>query len=71
METLIRLAALLVCSVPFCYAAAVAALLQLPLVTSNAGVAEAACWAVLKLAMDSTNSVKLGAAGACEGGYPT
>ena len=49
---------------------AVAALLKLPLVTSNAGIAEAACGAVQNLAADDTISAKLGAAGACAGGYP-
>ena len=53
----------------FLFSAAVAALLQSPLVTSNAGVAEAAWRAVQNLAGDS-NRVKLGAAGVCEGGYP-
>ena len=51
--------------------AAVAVLLQSPLVTSNAGVAEAACGAVRNLtAGDPENKAKLGAAGVCEGGYP-
>ena len=56
----------------FCclFSAAVAALLQSPLVTSNAGVAEAALRAVQNLAGDKSNSAKLGAAGVCEGGYP-
>ena len=55
----------------FSSAAAVAALLQSPLVTSNARVAEAACWAVRNLAGgNAENTAKLGAAGVCEGGYP-
>ena len=62
-------AALLDTLISFFSSAAVAALLQSPLVTSNAGVAEAAWRAVQNLAGDS-NRVKLGAAGVCEGGYP-
>ena len=54
----------------FLFSAAVAALLQSPLVTSNAGVAEAAWRAVQYLAAGDSNRVKLGAAGVCEGGYP-
>ena len=51
--------------------AAVAVLLQSPLVTSKAGVAEAACGAVANLAVDNAeNKAKLGAACVCEGGYP-
>ena len=51
--------------------AAVAALLQLPLVTSNAGVAEAACGVVGNLADRNTeNQAKLCAAGVCEGVCP-
>ena len=47
------------------------ALLQSPLVTSNAGVAEAACGAVANLADgNAENKAKLGTAGVCEGGYP-
>ena len=52
----------------FFYSAAVAALL----VTSNAGVVEAACWAVANLAYgNAENQAKLGAAGVYEGGYRT
>ena len=63
-------AALLATCIFFFSSVAVAALLKLPLVASNAGVAEAACGAVQNLAADDTNRAKLGAAGACEGGYP-
>ena len=52
--------------------AAVAVLLESPLVTSNAGVAKAACGAVWNLAVgNAENKAKLGAAGVCEGGYPS
>ena len=55
----------------FLPSAAVAALLRSPLVTSNAGVAEAACGAVTNLAAgNAENKAKLGAACVCEGGYP-
>ena len=55
----------------FFSSAAVAALLQSPLVRNNAGVAEAACRAVCNLAVCNVeNQAKLGAAGVCEGGYP-
>ena len=58
----------------FCFnssSAAVKALLQSPLVTSNAGAAEAACRAVANFAASSAeDKAKLGAAGVCEGGYP-
>ena len=67
----VLIAALLVCFFLFNYSAAVAALLQLPLVVSNASVAEAACWAVQVLAVDDSNSAMLGAAGVCEGGFPS
>ena len=53
----------------FCSSAAIAALLQSPLVRSNAGVVEAACGAVQNLAVDDSNRAKLVAASACEGGY--
>ena len=54
------------------FPAAVAALLQSPLVTSKAGVAEAACWAARNLAYgNADNKAKLGTAGACEGVYPS
>ena len=67
----VSLAFLLVCCFLFPSAAAVAVLLQLPLVASHAGVAEAACGAVWNLAADNAeNKAKLGTAGACEGGYP-
>ena len=50
---------------------AVVALLQSPLVTSNAGAAEAACGVVANLADgNAENSTKFGTAGVCEGGYP-
>ena len=67
----VRLASLLVCCIHISYPADVAALLQSPLITSNAGVAEAACRAVRNLAADNEeNRAKLGAAGVCEGEYP-
>ena len=51
---------------------AVAALLQSPLVTSNAGVAERAYNAVRILsAANPENKAKLGTADVCEGGYPS
>ena len=54
----------------FVSSSAVAALLQSPLVTSNAGVADAAYCAVGNLASDNAeNQAKLGAAGVCEGGF--
>ena len=56
----------------FFSSAAVTALLESPLVTSNVGVAEAACGAVTSLATDNAEIIaKLGAAGICEGGYST
>ena len=56
---------------PVFSSAAVAAFLQSPLVTSNAGVVQAACGAVANLADgNAENKAKLGAAGVCEGGYP-
>ena len=56
----------------FLFSAAITALLQSPLITSNAGVAEAACGAVRNLtAGNEENRAKLGAAGACEGEFPT
>ena len=55
----------------FFSSSAVATLLQSPLVTSHAGVAEAALGAVENLsAANADNSTKLGTAGVCEGGYP-
>ena len=66
-----RFVALLVSCISFYSSSAVAASLQSPLVTSNAGVAVAACGAVANLADGNPeNTTKLGAAGACEGGYP-
>ena len=65
------LAALLATCIFFFSSVAVAALLKLPLVTINAGVVEAAFGAVQTLAAgNAENQAKLGAAGACEGGYP-
>ena len=53
---------------PFVFAAVVA-IMKLPVALSNAAVAEAALWAVYFLAAgNAENKVKLGSAGACEGG---
>ena len=50
--------------------AAIAVLLQSPLMTSDTGVAEAACGALGNLAAGNPeNKAKLGAAGVCEGGF--
>ena len=59
------------CSFFSCSSAGVAALLQSPLVTGNACVAETVSRAVQNLtAVNTENKAKLGAAGACEGAYP-
>ena len=52
----------------FFICAAVVAIMQSPLATSSAAVAEAGMWAVRILAVNNAeNEAKLGSAGGCEG----
>ena len=59
-----------ICIVVVSISAAVVAIIKLPVVASNAEVAETALRAVFNLAGgNAENSAKLGSAGACAGGY--
>ena len=53
----------------FFTSAAVVAIIQSPVATSSAAVAEAALWAVTNLAVDAEIRAKLGSAGVCEGAW--